>query len=216
VRVLSSGPPPTSWVPLRSGFGAGTKDPQGRPNALRIVLADIAPREQAAVESLVQLATDIDDMDGEQLAGLADVLRASGALDVTLVPTLMKKGRPGTRVDVLATEAMADRLEEALFVHSTTIGVRRARIERHALPREERRVCVLDHEVRVKVVTLPGGGRRAKPEYEDVARVAVATGRALRDVHALARDAAEREVEERVSRPAGRDSPIRNQQENGR
>ncbi|HEU4643919.1 MAG TPA: nickel pincer cofactor biosynthesis protein LarC [Gemmatimonadaceae bacterium] len=203
VRVLSVGPPPAEYVPLRSGFGAGTKDPRGRPNALRVVLAEAAARDGVRVDALVLLATDVDDMDGEQLGALAEILRREGALDVVLLPTLMKKGRPGTRIEVLCEPAGARHLEQALFTHGSTIGVRRTSVERDALPREEDVVCVLDHEIRVKVVTLPSGARRAKPEHDDVARVAALTGRALREVAAAARDAAERMVMARVSRPAG-------------
>ena len=198
IRVLSSGPPPASLTPVRSGFGAGTKDPKGRPNALRIVVAEMVAAQGVAVEYLVQLATDIDDMDGEQLAAVAERLRNEGALDVVLLETLMKKGRPGTRIEVLAGRDMADRLEELLFSHSSSIGVRRTLIERHALPRAVHTVHALDHDIRVKVVTLPTGERRAKPEHEDVARVATETGRSLREVAASARAAGERLIHERV------------------
>jgi uncharacterized protein (TIGR00299 family) protein len=201
VRVLSAGPPPASYVPRRSGFGAGTRDPHGRPNVLRFVLADITG-DAVRVEALVQLSTDVDDMDGEQLAGLAELLRSEGALDVVLIPTLMKKGRPGTRIDALCTASRADALERVLFMHSSTIGVRRAVVERSALPRVERTVRVLDHEVRVKLVTLPSGARRAKPEYDDIARVAASARRPLSEVAALAREAAERDVEAGIPRSA--------------
>jgi pyridinium-3,5-bisthiocarboxylic acid mononucleotide nickel chelatase len=202
VRVLSSGPPPHSYVPLRSGFGAGTRDLHGRPNALRLVLAEMSRDGTASVDTLVQLSADIDDMDGEQLALVADALRATGALDVVLVPTLMKKGRPGVRIDVLAPASLSTALQDALFTHSTTTGVRRTLVERFALPRYERTVCVLDHDVRVKAVLLPSGVRRAKPEIQDVARVAERTGRPLREVLSLANDAAERMLLESVPGPA--------------
>jgi hypothetical protein len=198
IKVLSSGPAPASFTPLASGFGAGTKEFRGRPNALRIVLAETVAANGVRVEHLVQLATDIDDMDGEQLAALAERLRNDGALDVVLLATMMKKGRPGTRVEVLATRELADRLEEVLFAQSSSIGVRRAIVERHALPRAVHTVHALDHDIRVKVVTLPTGERRAKPEHEDVARVATETGRPLREVAASARAAGERLLEERV------------------
>lgn len=194
VRVLSVGPPPVAYVPLRSGFGAGTRDPKGRPNALRVVLADLAVRDGVRVDTLVQLATDVDDMDGEQLAAVADILRSEGALDVVMLATLMKKGRPGTRIEVLCAPEHAAGLEAALFAHGSTIGVRRTVVERDALPREESTVRVLDQEIRVKIVTLPSGARRAKPEQDDVARVAASTGHALREVAAAARAAAERSV----------------------
>jgi uncharacterized protein (DUF111 family) len=200
--VLSSGPPPERYVPRRSGFGAGTKDPRGLPNALRIVLGELEGQSGAWVDTLVQLSTDIDDMDGEHLAGVAELLRAAGALDVVLTPTVMKKGRPGTRVDVLAPMSLAEALQDALVTHSSTIGVRRTIVQRFALPRHERTVCVLDHEVRVKVVVLPSGAHRAKPEFQDVARVAERTGRSFREVSDLVRDAAERMLLDSVSRPA--------------
>jgi uncharacterized protein (TIGR00299 family) protein len=192
VRTLSSGRPPASYTPLRSGFGAGTKNPRGRANALRIIIAEASARDGVEVDELVQLATDVDDMDGEQLAAAADVLREYGALDVVLTQTVMKKGRPGTRIEVLCRPAVADELERALFVHSSTIGVRRSRVERTALSREERTIRVLDHDVRVKLVTLPSGARRAKPGHDDLSVIAAATGRALRDVAALANAEAER------------------------
>lgn len=192
VRTLSSGPPPASYTPLRSGFGAGTKNPRGRANALRIILAEEHARDGVEIDDLVQLATDIDDMDGEQLAAVADLLRESGALDVVLTPTIMKKGRPGTRIEVLCRPAAADEMERALFVHSSSIGVRRSRVARSALPREERTIRVLDHDVRVKLVTLPSGARRAKPGHDDLATVAAATGRALREIAAIAHAEAER------------------------
>ena len=195
VRVLSVGPPPDAYVPLRSGFGAGTKDFSGRANALRIVLAESAPAAvdgTDAVEQLVQLSADIDDMAPEYLAAVADALRADGALDVVLVPVTMKKGRPGTRIDVLARLVTAQALEDRLLSESTTIGVRRARLERRALHRDRRGVEVLGHELMVKVVRLPDGRRRIKPEFDDVQRVALATGRPAADIFKLAIEAAER------------------------
>lgn len=214
VRVLSSGPPPASYVPLRSGFGAGTKDPHGRPNALRLIIAEPAARDALLVERLVQLSTDLDDMDGESLAAAADALRVAGALDVVLAPTTMKKGRPGIRLDVLSTAALAESLENAIFAETTSIGVRRVNVERHALPREERTVLVLGHPVRVKLVTTPGGTRRGKAEFEDVARVAAAVGRPVREVQQLAREAAERAAGSSVEQsPAG--VPLRRRHSSG-
>jgi uncharacterized protein (TIGR00299 family) protein len=192
VHVLSLGAPPASYVPLRSGFGAGTKDFHGRANALRLVLAE-AVADGAARESMVMLAADVDDMTGEYLADLADSLRSSGAADVVLVPTIMKKGRPGTRIEVLTHLASADALETLLLCQSTTLGVRRTVVERMALPRRTISVDVDGHRIAVKVATLPDGGTRAKPEYVDVHRVAEATGLRPSDIFSLAAEAARRE-----------------------
>lgn len=185
VRVLSSGPPPDRYIPLRSGYGAGTKDPRGRANALRLILAEPAPSGDG-VEQVVVLCADVDDMTGEHVAEVADALRDAGALDVVLLTTQMKKGRPGTRFEVLATPATADRLEALLLARSTSIGVRRLSVERRALPRQQREVTVLGELVRMKLVQLPNGAQRAKPEFDDVRRVADRTGRPVAEVAALA------------------------------
>ena len=195
VRVLSSGYTPDEYAPLRSGFGAGTKDPADRPNALRVILAEevaAGASGRGGEETLALLATDIDDMSPEHVAAAADALREAGALDVTCITVVMKKGRMGTRIEVLCRDAEAPGLQTLLFSRTTTLGVRWSRVARHALARDMRTVEVLGHEVRVKVSALPDGLTRAKPEYEDVRSVAEATGRSLQDVTTLARAASER------------------------
>jgi uncharacterized protein (TIGR00299 family) protein len=192
VRTLSAGPEPAAYVPLRSGFGAGTKEFADRANALRIVLAEPADAT-ADTEELHVLTCEVDDMTAEYLAGAADALRARGAQDVILQQVMMKKGRPGVRIEVLARPAMVAKLEALLLSETTTIGVRHGVVRRRALPRRTATVTVLGHEVAVKVVELPGGGSRAKPEFDDVQRVALATGRSPRDIFWLAAAEAERQ-----------------------
>lgn len=191
VRILSSGPVPLAYRPLQSGYGAGTKDPKGRANALRIVLAEVESSSTAGgtngsggagalagiVSALDLLAADLDDSSGEYIAAAADALRDAGALDVTLLQTLMKKGRPGVRIEVLCDPKDSDRLEALLLRESSTIGVRRQSVTRRALPRTAGTVQAFGHPIAVKTVELPGGGTRTKPEFEDVRRVAAATGK---------------------------------------
>lgn len=196
VRTLSRGPEPAAYIPRRSGFGAGTKEFPDRANALRVVLADraesangTAPRD----EEICVLTCEVDDMSPEYLAAAADKLRASGALDVVLQPVMMKKGRAGTRVEVLVSPTMAADLERLLLAETTSIGVRRTLMRRTALGRAKGTVSVLGHEIATKVVELPDGRRRAKPEFEDVQRVAMATGRSPGDIFWLASLEAERQ-----------------------
>jgi uncharacterized protein (TIGR00299 family) protein len=193
VRVLSSGLPPKQFVPSRSGFGAGTKDFAGRANALRVILGDEAPISNGVVvEELVELACDIDDMSPEYIAAAVERVRGAGALDVTLLGVMMKRGRPATRIEVLCRSEDAARLEELLLVETTTIGVRQRSVRRRALPREMVQLSVLGHNINAKLVTLPNGRRRAKPELADVERVALAIGRPIQDISRLAAAAAER------------------------
>jgi pyridinium-3,5-bisthiocarboxylic acid mononucleotide nickel chelatase len=186
VRVLSTGLPPAEYVPRRSGFGAGTKDFVGRANALRIVLADVDLARAGPAERATIVACDVDDMSPEYVAGAAERARTAGALDVTLVAVTMKKGRQGTRIEILCRPEDAARFEALLLRETSTIGVRRSEVDRVMLAREEATVDVLGHTVRVKVVTLSDGARRAKPEFDDVQRVALATKRSAADIYQLA------------------------------
>ena len=195
VRVLSSGAPPEEYVPVASGYGAGTKDFPGRANALRIILADVAeqvPPRAGATEPVTMLACDVDDMSPEYLAAVVDHARAQGALDVVLLPVSMKKGRQGTRVELLCTPGDAGRFASMLLTETMTIGVRRSEVRRVTLPRRIVEVNVLGHSVRVKIAVLPDGADRVKPEFDDVQRVALATGRRPVDIYQLALGAAER------------------------
>jgi len=191
LRVLSKGAAPQEYSPLRSGYGAGTRDIHGQLNALRIILGEATVdhhdhhhhhHEHVHTEHLHVLSADIDDMSPEELAGAADVLRAEGALDVVLLHTTMKKGRLGTRVEALVQTSDLARLEEKIFLQFTTLGVKTFDVVRNALVRESRLVRFDGRDIRVKVATLPDGTRRAKPEFDDLRRVAEETARPLAEI----------------------------------
>ena len=116
-------------------------------------------------------------------------LREAGAADVVVLQTVMKKGRPGVRIEVLAAPDRVAALERLLLTESTSIGVRRYAASRTVLPRERVVVRVDGHEIALKVVTRPDGRRTAKAEADDVQRVAAATGRSVRDVSRAAETA---------------------------
>jgi hypothetical protein len=191
LRVLSKGAPPQEYTPRRSGYGAGTRDIPGQLNALRIILGEAAVDhhdhhhhhlEHVHTEHLHVLSADIDDMSPEELAGAADVLRAEGALDVVLLHTTMKKGRLGTRVEALVQTSDLARLEKQIFLQFTTLGVKTFDVVRNALVRESRLVRFDGRDIRVKVATLPDGTQRAKPEFDDLRRVAEETARPLSEI----------------------------------
>jgi uncharacterized protein (DUF111 family) len=162
-------------------WGAGGRNPEGYPNALRLILAE--PASEAG--DVVVLSTDIDDLSPEYLEPLRAALFESGALDVQMWATQMKKGRIGFRVEAVVPPAEADRVSQAMVLHSTTAGVRRQTVERYTLPRREVEVETGEGiNVRVKVLDGPDGPR-VKPEFDDVAAVARRTGR---PAHEVARD----------------------------
>jgi uncharacterized protein (TIGR00299 family) protein len=190
LKVLSKGSAPSEYSPTRSGYGAGTRDIQGQLNALRIILGEASVEQRddehyhPHIEHLHVLSADIDDMSPEELAGAAETLRAQGALDVVLLATTMKKGRPGTRVEALVRASDLARLEEKILLQFTTLGVKRVDVVRTALARESKVVRFGGHELRVKIAILPDGTRRAKVEFDDLNRVAQETMRPISEIRA--------------------------------
>ncbi len=181
LRVLSAGSPPTHWRAVGTGWGAGTRNPEHYPNALRLILAEVV-REAGQV---VTLSSDLDDLSPEYVDPLREALVAAGALDVQVWGTQMKKGRPGYRVEALCDPQVAERVSEAFFLHSTTAGVRRSVAERVTLPRRMLAIEVAPGlVVQVKVLETPGGPR-VKAEFDDVRAAAARLGRPALD---LARD----------------------------
>jgi uncharacterized protein (TIGR00299 family) protein len=178
LRVLAAGAPPARWRALRSGWGAGGRNPAGYANALRLTIA--TPSVEAGEVSI--LVTDVDDLSPEYLEPLRGALLEAGALDVQLWSTQAKKGRTGFRIEVMVPPEGVERVTDALFRNSTTAGLRRWTAERVTLARREI-LLEVEHGMSVRVKVLDGpGGTRVKPEFEDVARVAARTGRPAIDV----------------------------------
>ena len=188
-------------VPRAVGYGAGDRELADRPNLLRVILGEHAmpaPARAAAPadatglrrEAMIVLEANIDDMNPEFFAAAVEALFAAGARDVTLAPLLMKKGRPGTLLQVIAPPERAEQLAAVMLRETTTIGVRSHAVERLVLPRSERTVSTRFGAVRVKLVTLPDGALRATPEYDDCQRAAQAHGMPVASVYAAAQAAA--------------------------
>lgn len=180
LRVLSRGTPPEFVrITSASAWGAGERDPEGYPNALRLILGEVDGAPGREREAIVVLATDVDDMPGEYLHFMRGALESAGALDVQLWATQAKRGRISFRIEVLATPERADALESVLLADTTTLGVRRWTTERRALPR--RRMTVTAEDGSTVSVKLSGSGKylKAKPEVIDMERVAAASGKPL-------------------------------------
>jgi pyridinium-3,5-bisthiocarboxylic acid mononucleotide nickel chelatase len=164
-------------VPELTGAGAGAADPEGHPNLLRLVVGDAAAgASPLPVEPACVLEANVDDLDPRLWPGVLAALLDAGADDAWLTPIVMKKGRPAHTVSVLTAPDRADALVRVLLTRTSTIGLRRHALDKLPLPRESVEVDVLGSSVRVKLARLDGAVVNASPEYDDVARVAAATG----------------------------------------
>ena len=182
LQALTGGaPPPAEYTPLRDGFGAGTRDPQDRPNCLRLMLVE--PRGGHGEGAVVVVQCEVDDLSPEYVPPLLQAVLDAGAADCTALPLVMKKGRPGVRIEALCDPARLEAVSAALFRAGTTIGLRHWPASRTVLPRRIETVAWRGQEIRVKRSTLPGGGERAKPEFEDVVRAAAALGMSPLEVY---------------------------------
>ena len=176
------------------GLGAGKRKYE-RPSILRAMLIKkqsaeeesygfscCKGKDEATFETIYRLETDIDDSTGEQLGFAMEQLMEAGAKDVHFQPIYMKKNRPAYELIVICEEKDIPAMETILFRETTTIGVRRMKMERTTLERKKDIVRTKFGDVEVKVCTLPDGAVRVYPEYESVAKLAKEKDIAFQDI----------------------------------
>lgn len=148
-----------------SGYGAGSMDLEF-PNMLRVFRGEIKTASTTR-EQIIELETNIDDMNPELFTHLFDSLYTKGAIDVTVIPAFMKKNRPGQVLKVLAAPGSGDVLMREIFRETTSSGIRFREISRVILERESVEVETSFGPVRVKVHRFDGEDVTVSPEYED-------------------------------------------------
>jgi pyridinium-3,5-bisthiocarboxylic acid mononucleotide nickel chelatase len=176
----------TGWGPQppmtteQVGVGAGSRDPEGHANVLRLFTGTaLASRGN---ETAILVETNVDDLDPRVWPSVIAALLDAGASDAWLTPILMKKGRPAQALSVLVPPDRAEAVRATVFRETSAIGVREQRLDKHALDRETSSVVVDGHTIAVKVARHEGVVVNAMPEYDDVARAAAAVGRPVADV----------------------------------
>jgi hypothetical protein len=173
--------------PRAVGYGAGSKTFPGSPNLLRMTWGDAEP-DAVAPEVIVAELT-LDDATPQNLSWAAEQLFAAGALEVFTTPVVMKKGRAGHTLTVLARPEALDAVAEAAFRETTTLGLRYRRESRLELERRTDTVRTRFGPVRVKVGLRRGAVVQAWPEFEDCAAAARRRGVPLKDVQRAALEA---------------------------
>ncbi len=170
------------------GYGIGARETPG--NALAVWIGDEVQRETG----VTVIETNLDDMAPNVLAALCEDLMTAGALDVSVTPALMKKGRAGHVLAVMAAPELVARLTDHVLRHSTTLGVRLTTTKRVLAERRIVEVRTALGAARVKVKELGGKPVDVAPEYEDCRRISRESGRDIREVIRVVAEAARREL----------------------
>jgi len=164
------------------GCGAGGSDPEGWPNVLRVFQGTPTVPTTGSNDRVVQIETNLDDLNPQAYETVMDRLFSLGALDVTLIPAIMKHGRPGVILIALAACEKAEQVAGAILRETTTLGVRIQEVTRRVLARRIESVRIGGHDVRIKVATVGLGEHKAAPEYQDCKRIAEQSGRPIREI----------------------------------
>ncbi len=175
----------------RVGYGAGSRDPQERPNVLRLWLGRSVA---SGARPMVLIETNIDDMTGEMLGYALETLMAAGAADAWFTPIQMKKGRPGVILSVICSQAAEETMARLLLRETSTLGVRVRPLRRWEAERE-----ILEFESSlgpavVKVKQLPDEPPRVAPEYEACRALAEKTGLPLAEIYRVVQAEAEKRL----------------------
>ncbi|AQT69067.1 hypothetical protein STSP2_02252 [Anaerohalosphaera lusitana] len=163
--VTEFGPPPQMAIE-NIGYGAGTADHEKLPNALRIMIGCIDQPKETDTDTICLLETNIDDLTGEQIGDICEVLLDNGALDVFTTPIYMKKSRPAVMLSVICEPDCEQNLTAIMFSHGITLGIRRQALQRSIL---KRRFVEVDTEfgtIPVKIAEFGGCVVTAKPEFD--------------------------------------------------
>jgi uncharacterized protein (DUF111 family) len=168
----------------QTGYGAAVHEATGTMQGVQVLLGEAA--STPAADRIAVLETNIDDMNPEFYEVVFERLFAAGALDVTLTPLLMKKGRPANQLTVLSPLPAVSRLSRLILQETSTFGVRIYEVWRQKLERFSRPVDTRYGSIAVKCGVLDGHIVQAAPEYDVCKRAAQEHGVPVRLVYSEA------------------------------
>ncbi|HEY6083823.1 MAG TPA: nickel pincer cofactor biosynthesis protein LarC [Nitrospira sp.] len=169
-------------TPTAIGYGAGDADTNGWPNVLRVFLSPVDSPQGRTVDKIVQIETNLDDVNPQTYDHIMERLFREGALDVTLAPVIMKRGRPGIVLTCLVAATGVHAMLDVVFEETTALGVRIQEVARQILSRRFTSVKVKGGTVRIKIAGVDHTSNKAAPEYLDCKRIAQRTGRPVKAV----------------------------------
>jgi pyridinium-3,5-bisthiocarboxylic acid mononucleotide nickel chelatase len=181
IKALSQGILTSEKIQISSiGYGAGVREIEQLPNLLRVFIGNLEPNYLA--DEIVSIETNIDNMNPEIFPYVIEKLFSAGAYDAYMIPILMKKGRPGIILSVLAERAKIEQLLDIIFRETTTLGVRIQPIERKILQRSARQVQTSFGVVSAKIIIVDNK-EQLRVEFEECKRIAAENNLPLAEVY---------------------------------
>ncbi len=168
------------------GYGAGTKSFPDRPNVLRATVG--AARGGLVRDDIRVLETNVDDATPEAIGGLFDRLSEAGARDVSVVPTTMKKSRPGHLIRVIVKPEQVQSVARTLASETGTLGIRETAASHRWIAERAFETVTIEiegeaHDVTVKIASDDSGTvYDVSTEYDDAVAIAHETGLPVREV----------------------------------
>ncbi len=174
---------PDTMKIVKVGMGAGKRE-YVLPSILRAMLID---DDSIKSDFIYKLESNIDDCTGEALGRVLDILMREGAKDVHYSPVYMKKNRPGWQINVICDPKDVKKIENIIFKETTTIGIRKQKMERSILKRE---IKTIDTRFGVATIKICSIGNEVKyyPEYESVASLADSNNKSYQEMYELIRN----------------------------
>lgn len=178
------------FIPERIGLGAGHRKLKDRPNVLRIVTGKDPVIPYLNNEKMFLIETNIDDVNGEIIGNLIEVLMKEGARDVTIIPGITKKNRPVNIIRILSDIVKTDILIDKLFKETGTSGIRINEINRIMLKRNiiiiEVAINYSKYDIRVKITRDSSNNIiNIKPEFNDLKKIAEIEESSLKAIREL-------------------------------
>lgn len=172
-----------------TGVGAGKRDLPW-PNVMRLIIGETTGN---GTSEMVQLETNIDDMNPQFYGHIMEKLFAAGARDVYLTPIQMKKNRPGTLLGIIAYRRDELALAELILRETTTLGLRVQPIVRYEAQREFRQIQTIYGTLNIKLKIINGKVIQSVPEYDECVRLATDNGVSLTEIYRSANQVLPRE-----------------------
>lgn len=180
------------------GYGIGNKDNKEIPNVLRVFIGEELEDKNLSCNNISffkdtcldflrdeaeVIECNIDDMNPEMYEYIMELLFKNGALDVYLTPIIMKKSRPGIKLNVLYTSDKEENIKKIILTETTTLGFRKYKVERDMLKRDFSKIETKYGPVTIKNAYYKNKIIKSKPEYEECKKIALENNININEVY---------------------------------